>query len=74
LRRNCLLKHAIGGKLKGKIEMTGTGGRRRIQLLDDLEETRRYWKLKNKPLDGTVWRTRFGRGYGPVIRDSRMNE
>jgi hypothetical protein len=32
LRRNCLLKHAIKGKLEGRIEMTG---RRRRQLLND---------------------------------------
>jgi hypothetical protein len=36
------------------------------QLLDDLKEARRYWKLR----EGTLWRTRFGRGYGPVVRQS----
>jgi hypothetical protein len=36
LRRNCLLKHVIEGKLEGRIEMTGRGGRRRKQLLNDL--------------------------------------
>jgi hypothetical protein len=25
-----------------------------------------YWKLKEEALDRTLWRTRFGRGYGPV--------
>jgi hypothetical protein len=40
------------------------------QLLDDLEEARRYWKLKEKTLDRTLWRTRFGRGYGLVIRQT----
>jgi hypothetical protein len=39
LRRNCLLKHVIEGKLEGRIEMTGRRGRRRKQLLDDLKET-----------------------------------
>jgi hypothetical protein len=38
LRRNCLLKHVIGGKLEGKIEMIGRRGRRRKQLLDDIRE------------------------------------
>jgi hypothetical protein len=38
LRRNCLLKHVIEGKLEGRIEMTGRRGRRRKQLLDDLKE------------------------------------
>jgi hypothetical protein len=74
LRRNCLLKHVIEGKLKGRIEMTGRRGRRRKQLLDDLKEKRRYWKLKAEALDRTLWRSRFGRGYGAVVRHYRMNE
>jgi hypothetical protein len=41
LRRNCLLKHVIEGKIEGSIEMTGRRGRRRKQLLDDLMEKRR---------------------------------
>jgi hypothetical protein len=32
LRRNCLLKQVIEGKLEGRIEMTGRRGRRRKQL------------------------------------------
>jgi hypothetical protein len=63
LRRNCLLKHVIEGKLEGRIEMTGTRWRRSKQLLDDLKKKRRCWKLKEEALDRTVWRTRFGRGY-----------
>jgi hypothetical protein len=70
LRRNCLLKHVIERKLEGRIEMTGRRGRRRKQLLDDLKLKRRYWKLKEEALDRTVWRTRFGRGYGPVVRQT----
>jgi hypothetical protein len=50
--------------------MTGRRGRRRKQLLDDLKEKRRYWKLKEEALDRTQWRTRFGRGYGPVVRQT----
>jgi hypothetical protein len=68
LRRNCLLKRVIEGKIKGRIEMTGRRGRRRKQLLDDLKEKRRYWKLKEKVLDRTLWRTRFGIGFGTVVR------
>jgi hypothetical protein len=56
LRRNCLLKHVIEGKLEGRIEMTGRRGRRRKQLLDDLKENKRYWKLKEEALDRTLWR------------------
>jgi hypothetical protein len=70
LRRNCLVKHVIEGKLEGRIEMTGRRGRRRKHLLDDLKEKRRYWKLKEEALDRTLWRTRFGRGYGPVVRQT----
>jgi hypothetical protein len=68
LRRNCLLKHVIEGKLEGRIEMTGRRGRRRKQLMDDLKEKRRNWKLKEEAIDLTLWRTRFGRGYGPAVR------
>jgi hypothetical protein len=35
LRRNCLLKHVIEGKLEARIEVTGRRGRRRKQPLDD---------------------------------------
>jgi len=34
LRRNCLLKHIIEGKIEGRKEVTGRRGRRRKQLLD----------------------------------------
>jgi hypothetical protein len=70
LRRNCLLKHVIQGKLEGRVEMTRRRRRRRQQLLDDLKEKRRYWKLKEEPLDRTLWRTRFGRVYRPVVRQT----
>jgi hypothetical protein len=60
----------IEGKVEGRIEMTGRRRRRRKQLLDDLKEKRRYWKLKEEALDRTLWRTRFGRGYGPVVRQT----
>jgi hypothetical protein len=36
------------GKLERRIEMTRRRGRRRKQLLDDLEEKRRYGNLKRK--------------------------
>jgi hypothetical protein len=60
----------IEGKVEGRIEMTGRLGRRRKQLLDDLKEKKRYWKLKEEAVDRTQWRTRFGRGYGPVVRQT----
>jgi hypothetical protein len=70
LRRNRLLKHVIEGKLEGRIKIMGRQGRRRKQLLDDVKENRRYWKLKEEALDGTVWITHFGRGYGHVVRQT----
>jgi hypothetical protein len=36
LRRNCLLKHVIEGKIERRIEVMGRRGRRGKQLLDDL--------------------------------------
>jgi hypothetical protein len=33
-----------------------------------LKQTRRYCKLKEAAVDGTVWRTGFETGYGHVIR------
>jgi hypothetical protein len=70
LHRNCLLKGETEGKLEGRIEITGRRRRKRKQLLDDLRGNRRYWKLKKEALDRTAWRTRFGRGYGPVLRQT----
>jgi hypothetical protein len=49
----------------------GRRGRRYKQLLGDLKKTRGYWKLKEKALDRTLWRTCCGRGYGPVVRQTR---
>jgi hypothetical protein len=43
-------------------------GRRRRKLLNDLKERREYANLNEELLDRTVWRARFGRGFGPVVR------
>jgi hypothetical protein len=51
LRRNCILKHVVEGKT---IEGTGT---REVTC----------WELKGEALNRTLWRTRFGRGYGRVV-------
>jgi hypothetical protein len=64
----------IEGKLEEQIEITERRGRRSKQLLDDLKEKTGYWKLKEEALDRTLWRTRLGRGYRPVVRHYRMNE
>jgi len=70
LRRNCLLQRAIEGKIKGGVEVTGRRGRRRKKVLDDLKERRGYSHLKEEALYRTMWRARFGRGFGPVIRQT----
>jgi hypothetical protein len=56
LRRNCLLRQVIEGKIKGRIEVTERRGRRRRKLLDDLTERRGYSHLKEDALDRTMWR------------------
>jgi hypothetical protein len=68
LRRNCLLQWVIEGKIKGGIEVTGRRGRKCRKLLDDLKERRGYSHLKEEALDHTMWRARFGRELGPVVR------
>ena len=70
LRRNCLLQRVIEGKIKGRKEVIGRRGKRRRELLDDLKERRGYSHLKEEALDRTMWRARFGRGFGPVIRQT----
>ena len=52
--------------------MTGRGGRRGKQLLIDLKEKTGYWKFKYIALDRTLWRIIFGKGYGPVVREYKM--
>jgi len=70
LRRNCLLQRVIEGKIKGGIEVTGRRRRKHRKLLDDLKERRGYSQLKAEALDRTMWRARFGRGFGPVVRQT----
>ena len=70
LRRNCLLKHVIEGKIKGEMEVTRRRGKRRKKLLDDLKDRRGYSYLKEEALDRTMWRNRFRGGFGPVVRQS----
>jgi len=70
LRRHCILQRVIEGKIQGGIEVTGRQGRRRTKLLDGLKERRGYSHLKEEALDRTIWRDRFGRGFGPVVRQT----
>ena len=70
LRRNCLLKQVIEGKIKGEMEVTRRRGRRRRKLLDDLRDRRGYSHLQEEAPDRTVWRNHFGGGFGPVVRQN----
>jgi hypothetical protein len=77
LRRNCLLWQVIEEKINGGIEVTqdeeeGVGS----YLMTDLTERTGYSHLKEEALDRTMWRARFGRGFGPVVRQTTkwMNE
>ena len=70
LRRNCLLRQVIERKIKGEMEVTRRRGRSRKKLLDDLKDRRGYFHLKESALGRTMWRDRFGRGFGPVGRQT----
>ena len=65
-----ILQRVIKGKIKGGIEVTGRRGSKRRKLLGDLTERRGYSHLKEEALDRTIWRARFGRGFGPVVRQT----
>jgi len=70
LSRDCLLKHVIEGKIDEGILVTERRGRRRKQLIDDLQETIGSRKLKEEALYHTRWRRSFGRGYGPDAKQA----
>ena len=59
--RSVLMRLSIVNIILCRECMKGERERRRKQLLDGLKETRGYRKYR------TLWRTRFGRGYGPVV-------
>jgi hypothetical protein len=48
--------------------VTGRRGRGRRKLLVDLKERRGYSHLEEEALDSIMWRTRFVRDFGPVVR------
>jgi hypothetical protein len=72
MRRNCLLRQVSEVKIKEGIEVAGRRGRRRRKLLGDLRERRGYLHLKEEALDRTMWTARFGRGFGPVVRQANQ--
>jgi hypothetical protein len=50
----------------------GRRGRRSKKLPVDRKEKIGHWKLKVEALDRILWRTRFGRGHGPVVRQTAV--
>jgi len=52
------------------MEVVRRRGRRCKKLLDELKDMRGYCHLKEEALDRTVWRHRFGGGFGPVVRQN----
>jgi hypothetical protein len=48
--------------------VTRRRGRRHKKLLDVLKDRRGDSHLKDDALDRTMWRNRFGRDVGPVVR------
>jgi len=50
--------------------VTGRRGRRCRKLLVDHKERKGYSHLKEEALDRTMWTAHFGRGFGPVVRQT----
>jgi len=70
-RTFCVETALYNGLLKERrVEVTGRQGRRRRTLLDNFKERREYFRLKEEALDRSMWRARFGRGFGPVVRQT----
>jgi hypothetical protein len=61
LRRNCILQHVLEGKVEAWIEVTGTWGRRRTKLLDDLKEDTFAKQIASENITSREcdWRTRI---------------
>jgi len=55
---------------EGMSEGARRRGRIRKQLLDDLKEKRRYWKLSEETLGRTLCRIPCGRNWGPLLRQT----
>lgn len=55
---------------QGRVEMTGTRGRRGKQIPGDLKKNKGYRKLEQETLDRSLRRINFGSGYGSVMRQT----
>jgi len=60
LRRNCLIKEAAEGKAEGNRTVTE----------EDNESVSSNCKLKEEALDRSLWRTGFGSGCGPDVKQT----
>jgi hypothetical protein len=77
LRRNFLLRQVIvEGKRNRGIEVTGRREINRSNYWMTLREGWGYSYLKEEVLDRATWRAHFGKGLGPVVRQTTklMNE
>jgi hypothetical protein len=63
------------GKIEGLIEVTRRRGRRRKKMLDELEDRRRYFYLKEKALERIKWGNCLGRSKGDPVNkySTRVN-
>jgi len=52
------------------MEVARRRGRVCKKLLDDLKDRRGHSRLKEDALDRTMWRHRFGGGFGPVRQNT----
>jgi ABC-type ATPase with predicted acetyltransferase domain len=50
--------------------VTRRWGKRCTHLVECINKIRRYCKFTEEALYHTMWRTCFGRGYGPVTRQT----
>jgi hypothetical protein len=64
---NCLLKHVV----EENTEEMRRGERGLQQLLDFIKEKRKDLNLKEKALDCSRWRTRFGTDCGPIAKRTK---
>ena len=42
----------------------------KVIIINNHKERRGYSHLKEEALDRAMWRARFGRGFGPVVRQT----
>jgi hypothetical protein len=66
LFRQCLLKHITHGKTELTEDEEEVVSSYHVILM----KNRRYQNLVEEALDRSLWRTRFGSGCGPVVKQT----